>query len=39
MATEAARHSFLGEAQRDAALERIAAFSAPLVPPPPVIRL
>jgi adenosine deaminase len=39
MATEAARHCFLGEAQRDAALEAIARFSAPLVPPPPVIRL
>ncbi len=39
MATEAARHSFLGPAQRDAARAQIAAFSVPLVPAPPVIRL
>jgi adenosine deaminase len=39
MATEAARHSFLGETQRDATLEGIAAFSAAVVPPPPVVRL
>lgn len=39
MATEAARHSFLPEVQRDAALEAIAAFSAPLLPPVPVVRV
>ena len=39
MATEAARHTFLPEAQRDAALEAIAQFSAPLLPPVPVVRV
>lgn len=38
MAAEAARHSFLPEVQRDAALEAIALFSAPLLPAVPVVR-
>ncbi len=39
MAAEAARHSFLPQAQRDAALEAIALFSAPLLAPVPVVRV
>jgi adenosine deaminase len=39
MATEAARHAFLPAAQRDAALEAIALFSAPRLPPVPVVRV
>ena len=37
MATEAARHSFLPQAERDVALETIAVFSAGLLPRAPVV--
>ena len=37
MATEAARHSFLPQADRDVALETIAVFSAGLLPRAPVV--
>lgn len=39
MTSEAARHSFLGPEQRDAALTTIATFSEPLLPPVPVLRV